>query len=145
LEVGYLPCRRRQVHTTEDHSTFDFLCKDEKGISSELVTNVQQQGGVRDIVDNVKLAELYSWDMLWRNQVQVLCTLYYDLTKPDPEKLRVMKAFAKQVLYCFNLFTPLTVGVILHFGFEGFVVGPNCSVEHLERSFSCFGCERWKT
>ncbi len=49
------------------------------------------------------------------------------------------------MLNCFGLSALFTIGVIAHSGLEGFIVGPDCSIEYLECCFSCFGCERGKT
>jgi hypothetical protein len=43
-----------------------------------------------------------------------------------------------------NSATPFTIGIRSYKGFEGFVIGPYCSVKNLEGSFMSFGCKRWE-
>jgi hypothetical protein len=88
LSIGYLSHWRRQIHTSVDDVSFDFLCKYKKGISCELVMNIQQQWWVGNIVNNIKLTIFHSWNIMRRDWVQVLCD---DLTKLNPEELGVYR------------------------------------------------------
>jgi hypothetical protein len=60
----------------------DFLSEDKEAVSSQFVLNVQQKWQTWDIVYDIELSYLYSWDEALREWIQIWC---YYLTKTNPE------------------------------------------------------------
>ncbi len=107
LRICHLICRWRQIHSSVDDFSFDFLQKYKESVFDEFVSDVKQKQRMQDVIDEVKLTKLYPWYEVLGNRIQILCD---QLSKPDLDELGVVHTFTNEMLHYLHFSTHHVAG-----------------------------------